>query len=409
MRRLVSLTASACLIASVSACSAREDDAAAGADGCSPGITDTSVHLGSSVSMSGAAAAVGAIAEAGSAYFDQINADGGVTMGDGTTRTIDFEVLDDAYDPARTVSNVRRLVEQEDVFALHSVTGTGPVLAVTDYAKAQGVPLVFPVSGSDQFGEVVADGVPLAGVSQPDISWEADLWVRHAVESDPDATFAILSANDGYGNAGAEGAKAAIEELGADLVAEQDYEQSAANVDSQVAQLKDSGATVLLSITSASFQTQALARAADIGWYPTTYIPATGSDVNIVAPAGADATKDLYSLAWLRDVSDDADTSEGMTDWREFADANGLDDKSFLAAIGYTNAQFLVKALEAMPGCTRDDLLEAVRGAEDFTPALGMPGVTFEGVADYPNIITGLALVKFDGEHWDATGDVYQQ
>src|SRR5690349_3681919 len=96
----VGLTA-LCATAALTACSGRETTIAAG--DCDPGITDTEIRFGTSLMQSVA----GPQATAASALFDEINAAGGVAMSDGKTRKIVYTAMDDGYDPARTVGNVR--------------------------------------------------------------------------------------------------------------------------------------------------------------------------------------------------------------------------------------------------------------------------------------------------------------
>src|SRR5258707_8316088 len=88
-----------------------------------PGITDTSIKLGTQAPMSGVVAMIGMVAEGQKLRFDAINAAGGVKMGDGKTRQVELIIMDDANEPPRTVTNARRMAEQNKVFAFVGSVG----------------------------------------------------------------------------------------------------------------------------------------------------------------------------------------------------------------------------------------------------------------------------------------------
>jgi branched-chain amino acid transport system substrate-binding protein len=116
---------------------------AAGAATAEPGVSKTSILIGGTVPLSGEAAAFGAVGPGAKAYFDYVNANGGVF-----NRDIRYVYLDDAYDPAQTVQQTRRLVEQERVFAIFNVVGTEHTLATRPYLNELGVPQLFVGSGA---------------------------------------------------------------------------------------------------------------------------------------------------------------------------------------------------------------------------------------------------------------------
>jgi branched-chain amino acid transport system substrate-binding protein len=391
------------IVSPLAACGGRDGDSGASGD-CDPGISDNEVVLGGSSLQSGPGAAYKAQPDAQKAYFDDINADGGVKMADGKTRKIRYISMDDAYDPARAVSNVRKLVDQEDVFGLFGNIGTVTTLAVVDYAKAKDVPILFPLSGSDEFEGLVADGAPVAGMSAPQVSFEVQVMVSQIVQSDPSATIAVLYQNDGMGSGYLAALEKEIEGTDLKIVGAESYEQSAATVDSQMVALRDSGADVFLDFGTGSFVTQAISKAAELGWDATKYLISGATDTkNIVLPAGADAAEGIRSSNWLYDVSSSAnDDVAGVAAWRQFADqhSESVDSKNNLAAVGYTNAQLMVAALETTEGCERSDLLEAAQNLSGVTTDLSLEGVTFNTTPDYPYTITHLAPMTFKDGAW---------
>src|ERR687895_2070763 len=84
-----------------------------------PGVTPTSILLGGTSPLTGPAAAYASVARGAKAYFDSVNAKGGVNK-----RKIQYKILDDAYNPAQSIQVTRQLVEQDKVFAVFNSLGT---------------------------------------------------------------------------------------------------------------------------------------------------------------------------------------------------------------------------------------------------------------------------------------------
>ncbi|MDT0200664.1 ABC transporter substrate-binding protein [Nocardioides sp. AE5] len=385
-------------------------DAAEGLDGCDPGFTDTSIKFGSSTMQSGAAAAYRAMPQASLALFDEINADGGVLMGDGTKRTIEFVSMDDAYDPARTVKNTRELIEKDNVFAIFQAAGTSPTLAIIDYASGAGVPIMFGTTGSDEFQAKSDEGAMITAFMLPQVSFENEVMVAGIEALDADAKIAVLYPNDGLGKGSLAGLKELIKDTDMEVVGEQSYEQTSTTVDSQVVNLSNSGADVFVNFGTGTFVTQALKKAHELDWDVEKFVISASTDAStVLGPAGPGAAEGVRSVAWTYDVSNDANNAvEGVTKWREFAERNKdrVDSHNVIAAMGYTNAQLLIQALQEFDGCTRKELFETVRGMEGMSVDLGLEGITFgSGDPDYPYAITSMATMQFVDGKW-VYGDV---
>src|SRR5215211_9074995 len=164
-----------------------------GGGGSDPGITDKEVKLGGSYPFSGPASAYRAIADGAKAHFAYVNSKGGV---DG--RKISFQTLDDAYEPPKAVANARRLVEQEQVFALFNTLGTPNNLAIWDYLNQQKVPQAFVATGASNFGSDVA-AHPYTTGWQPNYVTEAKIYADYLKKNKENAKVAVLYQNDGFG------------------------------------------------------------------------------------------------------------------------------------------------------------------------------------------------------------------
>src|SRR5690242_8042132 len=193
--RWVIVLVAALLALPASGCGRSDDGGGGGGGGggSDPGITDKEIKLGGSYPFSGPASAYRAISDGAKAYFAKVNAEGGV---DG--RKISFQTLDDAYEPPKAVANARRLVEQEQVFALFNTLGTPNNLAIWDYLNQQKVPQAYVATGASNFGSDVA-AHPYTTGWQPNYVTEAKIYADYLKKNKPDAKVAVLYQNDGFG------------------------------------------------------------------------------------------------------------------------------------------------------------------------------------------------------------------
>ena len=109
------------------------------------GATDTEIKIGDTKPYSGPASAYGTIGKAIAAYFDKVNAEGGVNG-----RKIKYISLDDGYNPAKTVEQVRKLIESDEVFLIFNALGTPTQTAVQKYHNAKKVPQLFLATGASK-------------------------------------------------------------------------------------------------------------------------------------------------------------------------------------------------------------------------------------------------------------------
>ncbi len=157
-----------------------------------PGVTDTEIKIGNTNPYSGPASAYGTIARSEAAYFKMINDQGGING-----RKINFISLDDAYSPPKTVEQVRRLVEQEEVLFIFQSLGTPSNTAIHKYMNARKVPQLFVATGATKWGD--PQNFPWTMGWQPNYQTEAHLYAKYLLQNKPDARIAVLYQNDDYG------------------------------------------------------------------------------------------------------------------------------------------------------------------------------------------------------------------
>ena len=255
--------------------------------------------LGGTYPLSGPVAAYASVPKGVDAWFQHLNdTQGGITSADGKTRRIEWKYLDDQYSPPKTLENVRLLVEQENVWVVLNPLGTPSNTAIRDYMNQAKVPQLLVATGASKWGNEI-DQYPYTIGYQPDYESEGIAYVQYALEQNPDAKIGVLYANDDFGKDYLTGIKEGLGDDKADqLVAEVTYETTDATVDSQVSQIKDSGADVFMLIATPQFAIQGIKRVADLGWEPLKIISAVSSSVGaVIQPAGAD-----ISTGWVSDT-----------------------------------------------------------------------------------------------------------
>ncbi|MGW8483026.1 ABC transporter substrate-binding protein [Microbacterium sp. NPDC055903] len=414
-RRALAISAGSLAAAlALAGCAGRGDEPGAEPDPdaaaqCSPGFSDTEVTIGNSIPLSGAAAAYGSIGQTIKAYFDDINAAGGLEFADGVTRDVTVSVLDDGYDPAKTAANVRTLVEQEEVFALAGVLGTGAAISVAPYVAEEGVPNLFTGTGSDAILGLHEDDTPWTSGFMPQYGFEVKALAEYLLETQPDAKAAILYQNDDFGESIKAGFEEAFAGTGIEIVAAESYELTSASVDSQVTNLAASEADVFLNWAVGAFATQSLKKKLELGWDATTVINAPAADATFfLKPAGPGAADGVVSIAYTKDITDPSLAGDpGFDAWTEFAAAHP-DDVNALsapAAAGYQTAQLLEAALAQMDGCTREALVEAATSFDALE--LDLAPVTITTTAEYPFVFREVGVQVFNGENWDLTEGTY--
>lgn len=392
--------AAASVLALTACGSGRGPDGARADGGCSPGVTDTEIRIGQSSLQSGAGASFKSITDGITARFKEINAAGGVTMGDGRTRTVTFISLDDGYDPARSVANVKKLVEQERVAAFLANTGTSAILAYIDYTTRKGVPLIFPAgSPPEELVTRYREGkAMLALYTNATVDFENQARVKAISAANPDARIAVLYSNEETGKTQLEAFRKAMKGTGLSIVATESYEISAASVDSQVTSLRGSNADTFAILGSGTFISMALKKAEELGWRPQKWITSANPAVELVAPAGPGATDDVHSIQWSKNGDTvGAKDDPAIVAYEKWAKENGYDpdDALFQAGVGVVDS--FKQILEATKGCTGESIYEAARNIRlksDFT----LPGITYGSSDKDPSYVHQAVEVTYDPE-----------
>lgn len=370
-----------------------------------PGASDKEIVIGGIHPFSGPASAYGTIGKAISAYFDKVNAEGGING-----RKIKYIDLDDGYNPAKTVEQARKLVEQDEALIVFNPLGTPSNTAIQKYLNDKKVPQLFVATGATKWGEPKT--FPWTMGWQPTYQAEGRIYAEHILETKPNAKIAVLYQNDDYGKDYLKGFEDGLgDKAKTMIVSKVSYEVTDPTVDSQIVTLKASGADTFFNITTPKFAAQAIKKAAEIGWKPTHYLNNVSASVGtVLTPAGLDNSTGLITTQYLKDPTDPQWANDkGYKDWvewmKKYHPTGNLSDA--FNVYGYNVAQGLVQVLkQAGDNLTRENIMKQAASLDMTLPML-LPGVNVKTSADdfYP--IEREQLAKFDGKTWVLFGKVY--
>jgi branched-chain amino acid transport system substrate-binding protein len=370
-----------------------------------PGASDSEIKIGNINPYSGPASAYGLIGRTIAAYFNKVNADGGING-----RKINFISYDDAYSPPKAVEQARKLVESDEVLLIFQSLGTPSNTAIQKYMNAKKVPQLFVATGATKWGD--PKHFPWTMGWQPPYQAEARIYAKYLLDKHPNAKIGILYQNDDYGK---DYVKGMTDGLGAKattmIVAEQPYETSDPTVDSQMVNLKASGADVFFNVTTPKFAAQAIKKSAEIGWKPLHLLNNVSQSIGgVLRPAGLDNSTGILSSYYLKDATDPALTNDpGYKDWLAFMDkyfAEG-DKTSSFTVYGYTAAQTLVQVLKQCgDNLTHANVMKQAASLKDLELGMLLPGIKINTSETdfYP--IKQMQMQRFNGERWQSIGPV---
>ncbi|MDP6353173.1 MAG: ABC transporter substrate-binding protein [Alphaproteobacteria bacterium] len=369
------------------------------------GADDTTIKIGNTNPYSGPASSYGTIGHAISAFFDMVNDQGGING-----RKIDFVTLDDGYSPPKTVEQVRKLVEQEEVLFLFQTLGTPTNSAIHKYVNAKGVPHLFVATGATKWGQ--PDKYPWTMGWQPTYTTEGKIYARYILDNIPDAKIGILFQNDDYGKDYVTGIKMGLGDRVEDLiVAELPYEVTDPTVDSQIVSLKSSGANVFYNVTIPKFAAQAIRKAYDIGWKPVHFLNSVSASVKtVLEPAGLNKAEGILSTIYLKDPTDpqwaDSPDFQAWSKWMDdyYPDGNKGDTfNGYAYAVANTLAHVLERCGDDL---TRANLMKVASSITALELPMMLPGITITTGPDdfYP--LEQMQMVRFNGVKWEEIGEV---
>jgi len=369
-----------------------------------PGVTPSEIKVGGVFPFSGPASSIGLVGRGILAYVQLINDRGGING-----RKINYIAYDDAYSPPKAVEHVRKLVESDEVAFMFSQLGTPGNTAVAKFLMSKGVPAIAIVSGSNKFTNVT--DFPLTTTSLVSFDTEGKIYAKFLTKTLPNAKYAILYQNDDLGKDYVNAFKSLLKSDFDKRVVAAAYEINDPTVDSQVVNLKSSGAEALLVAGTPKFAAQAIRKASEIGWKPTILLNYPSSSVGAtLKPAGLDKSTGVIVGTITMDPTDSQwDNNEGMKGFRAFIDKYmpGVDIADTNYLFGYTQGMLLERLIRQCGNdLSRENIIKQAKNLKDLILPTVLPGIRIN-TSDKINMnYTQMRLQRWTGTRWDQFSEV---
>jgi branched-chain amino acid transport system substrate-binding protein len=370
-----------------------------------PGVSATEIHLGSSVPLSGEASIAGNVARGAEAYFNYVNAKGGVFG-----RKITFTYLDDGYDPGRAVNNTVRLIQQEQVFAVFSSLGTNNNLAVRRLLNDAKVPQLYVSSGATTFGRDYKKYPWTIGYIPP-YSEEGAIYGRYVVKNVKKARIAVLYQDDDYGRDLLAGLRRGLGAKASSIVAKVGYDPTSSDVQPQVTQLKASKANVLMVFAFGKFSLQAFNAVSRLGWKPQIFVNDVSSASSLMAIVPQNAANGSLSIAFGKDPAAPQfarDKGIRLSQSILMKYGNGItsrDLKDGYFTAGMASAYTMVDTLKkAGRNPTRQSVMNAATHLNEKGNPFVLPGIVVHTTPSSRFPLTQVRLQRWSGGAWHLFG-----
>jgi branched-chain amino acid transport system substrate-binding protein len=364
-----------------------------------PGVTDTEIKIGQTVPYSGPASAFSSYGRVMTGYFQMLNEKGGING-----RKVNLISLDNAFSPPKAIEQTRKLVDDDGVLAEVGTVGTVPNVAVQKYLNQNKVPQVFISAGGRRFND--PQNFPWTVPFYPPFEMEGATFGKFILKKMPNAKIAVLYQNDDYGKDYLAGFKKALgTDSTAKIVAEATYELSYPTIDSEVIQLKASGADTLIYFTTPKFAAQAIKKANELNWKPVQFLASPVNSVQgVLAPAGLENVQGAYTTQFTKQAGDpnwaeDSEVKEYVAFMKKWAPNDSPND--FIALSGYVNAQAIAKGLQRCgDNLTRENLLAQATSFNKERVGMLLPGIELTNSRENYAPYRSLRMAIFEKTSW---------
>src|ERR1700730_9046517 len=371
------------------------------------GATDTEIKIGQTVPFSGPASAYATIGKTQAAYFKMINDQGGVNG-----RKINLIQYDDAYSPPKTVEQVRKLVESDEVLLTFQILGTPGNTAVQKYLNIKKVPQLFAATGASRFTD--PRNFPWTMGFNHNYFVDGRIYGKYILKEHPNAKIGVLYQTDDLGKDYLSGLKAGLGDKAANMVVvEASYEVADPTIDSQILKIKDSGADLFFSATTPKQAAQAIKKISELNWHPVQIVDINATSVGaVMQPAGLEASKGLISTNYGKDPSDPQWKDDpGMKHYLDFMAKYYPDgDKnSNFNTYGYSTAQLMAHVLKQCgDDLTRENVMRQATNLKNVEFDLALPGMKANTTENDYRVNKQMQMMKFNGERWELFGPILE-
>ena len=368
--------------------------------------TDSEIRIGNVMPYSGSLAAFSTIGRTEAAYFDMINARGGING-----RKIRFISYDDSSDPTAALEQTKKLAESDKVLLMFGSFGTPGNLAARPYLNQRKIPQLFLASGDEQWSK--PEKFPWTMGWQPAFRAEGRIYANYIQASYPEQKIAVLWQNDQFGRDLFRGLQEGLGDLARMIVSDISFEMSDKSIDTQVDLLKDSGAKIVLFDGAPAIAALAIRRMAELDWHPVFLLDNTSASIaNALQPAGLENSIGVISTSFLKNAGDPAWKDDpGMKEWLAFMDKYYPDGnkEDGTALFGYAAAETMVQVLKQCgDDLSRENIMRQAASLKGFQPSVALPNIRMNTSPNNYLPIKQMRLVQFDGGTWQPIGDMIE-
>jgi branched-chain amino acid transport system substrate-binding protein len=368
-----------------------------------PGVTDQEIKLGTSAPYSGPASGFGVYGNAQTAYFKMINEQGGING-----RKINLISLDNAYNPPKTLEVTRQLVENENILAIAGMVGTNPNTAVQKYLNTKKVPNLFLTSGGERFND--PKEYPWIVPLYPTYVAQGISFARYILSKNPGAKIAVLYLNDDLGKDFLRGLQLGLGDKAKTMIVRAvSHELTDPTIETQIIDLKSTGADTVLQFTTPKFAAQGIRKVSDLGWKPMHFLASIAAGIGAtLIPAGVERSKGILTARWEKiptdaDTANDPDVKQYVAFAKKYMPSLNLDDNT--AVPGYINAFMIARILKQCgDDLTRENILKQATSLNDVQPPMLLPGILLSNSPTDYGAFHAMQLVQFDGKTWVPMG-----
>jgi ABC-type branched-subunit amino acid transport system substrate-binding protein/TRAP-type uncharacterized transport system substrate-binding protein len=366
-------------------------------------VSPNEIRIGATSPITGPTPAYSVQAKVISAYFDKVNAEGGING-----RKINMIVYDDGYDPKKALEMTRKLVEEDQVLFTMGTVGTATNAATTSYLNSKKVPRLFPLSGSKDMDQPRES--PWSMGFLPTYVNEAHIYAQYLLENHPRSKIAVLYQDDIMGAEYLQGLKEGLSGK-IPIAVEVPYKVADTNLDPYLARMKASGADVFVEFTTPKFATMAIKRMAEIGWRPTHFVASiANSYAAVIQPAGPQNAEGLLSAAYRLEGEDaEAIGEPAFREWSAFM-------QRYVPSISKTNGQavqgYMVARLtiEVLKNCgddlSRENIMRQARSLKGIQLPLMIQGILVNTSPSDHAPIEQMRMMRFSNGAWQQFGPV---
>ena len=365
-----------------------------------PGITDDSILICSYQPMTGKVSSYFRMGKGADAWFQHVNENGGING-----RMVEYKMVDDKYEPARTKNIVKRFIERDECFAIVAPLGSAPTSAVIDYVVEQAVPLIGAGTGAEKNLTIESPWVfPL----YPSYHAEGQQLVRFVKEVFGVTKAAVLYQNDPSGKTHIAGIESVLADHGVEILAAEGYEPKEVDVSSQVISMKESGAEAVICSCAPEPAAKFYTERAKLGWDVPVVNVFFGKSPKVPELAGEAAVEGVYFATIFRDFDSPAEQiQEAKTILNKYYPE---EDPDAIHLWGFAGAQVFTEAMNRMSDgdITRERLVSTLEGIDDWTGSV-VPNVTIgEGNAPEHFIVKDMSFVVYKGGRFEEFSPPWQ-